>query len=43
MFPLFSHVGGGFRWLHHSGRVPEYAEPEDLREEASAVWVRSFH
>lgn len=40
---LFAHVGGGLRRLHHSGRVPQYAEPEDRREKASAVWVRPVH
>ena len=40
---FFSHVGGGFRRLHHSGRVPPHAEPEDLCEEASAVGLCSRH
>lgn len=32
--------GGGFRRLHLGGGVPPHAEPEDRREEASALRVR---
>lgn len=39
----FPHAGGGFRRFHHGGGVPPHADPEDRRQEASALWVRPVH
>lgn len=38
-----SHAGGGFRRFHHGGGVPPHSEPEDRRQEASAVRLRALH